>query len=148
MRKYWKNWYSIKSLYSFKTLCLKNYNIISLQPRLQNVLSSLWYLCSSFIFWGFFNQICSHWNREKEVMTTTTYGPSSTGYFVTTQEENPEYRIFTEETVNPNVTVPSYNPGWVFWKQACSSLFKSSIYKGMASIPIQLGKMVFKNMWK
>lgn len=34
------------------------------------------------------------------------------GYFMTTQEGNPEDRILTDETrVNSNVTVPSYNPG-------------------------------------
>lgn len=50
---------------------------------------------------------------DKEV-TPTTNDPSSTGYFMTTREENPEYtgRISSEETtVNPNVTVPSYDPG-------------------------------------
>lgn len=50
---------------------------------------------------------------DKEV-TPTTNDPSSTGYFKTTREENPEYtgRISSEETtVNPNVTVPSYDPG-------------------------------------
>lgn len=39
---------------------------------------------------------------------------------MTTQEENPEYtgRALTKETtVNPNDTVPSYDPGWVLWKQ-------------------------------
>lgn len=52
---------------------------------------------------------------DKEVpVTPTTNDPSSTGYFMTTREENPEYtgRISSEETtVNPNVTVPSYDPG-------------------------------------
>lgn len=50
---------------------------------------------------------------EKEV-TPTSNDPSSTGYFMTTQEENPEYtgRALTKETtVNPNDTVPSYDPG-------------------------------------
>lgn len=48
---------------------------------------------------------------EKEV-TITTSSPSSMGYFMTTQEGNPEDRILTDETrVNSNVTVPSYNPG-------------------------------------
>lgn len=50
---------------------------------------------------------------DKEV-TPTTNDPSSTGYFMTTREENPEFtrRISSEETtVNPNVTVPSYDPG-------------------------------------
>lgn len=50
---------------------------------------------------------------EQEV-TPTTNDPSSTGYFMTTRKENPEYtgRISSEETtVNRSVTVPSHNPG-------------------------------------
>lgn len=92
-------------------LCLKNYNIISLQPRFQNILFKVFYsTCAVFSLLGFFYQICSHWNREKEV-TITTSGPSSVGYFMTTQEGNREDGILTDETrVNSNVSVPSYNP--------------------------------------
>uniref|UniRef100_K1R5X1 Uncharacterized protein n=1 Tax=Magallana gigas TaxID=29159 RepID=K1R5X1_MAGGI len=50
---------------------------------------------------------------EQEV-TPTTNDPSSTGYFMTTRKENPEYtgRISSgETTVNRSVTVPSHDLG-------------------------------------